>query len=70
MRLTINPIITLFLSLFFCCPRKVHSNVNDKKLGNLEIKIIQKFLERPESVWSVLRSSKSKKYFMVLMEDS
>ena len=66
-----KPIITPFLSLFFVVAQeKYTSNANDKKLGNLEIKnYTNKFLERPESVWSVLRSSKSKKYIMVLMEE-
>ena len=35
-----------------------------KSLGNIEIKnYSNKFLERPESVWSVIRSNKSKKVY-------
>ena len=65
MRLTINLSLQLFFSLFFVVAQEQEtSNINDKKLGNLEIKnYTNKFLERPESVWSVLRSSKSKKVF-------
>ena len=65
MRLTINLSLHFFLSLFFVVAQERYtSNINDKKLGNLEIKnYTNKFLERPESVWSVLRSSKSKKIF-------
>ena len=65
MRLIINLFLPLFLSLFFVVAQeKYTSNVNDKKLGNLEIKnYTNKFLERPESVWSVIRSSESKKIF-------
>ena len=65
MRLTINLSLQLFFSLFFVVAQEQEtSNINDKKLGNLEIKnYTNKFLERPESVWSVLRSSKSKKIF-------
>ena len=64
MRLTINLSLHLFLSLFFVVAQeKYTSNVNDKKLGNLEIKNYTKIFRKARVVWSVLRSSKSKKIF-------
>ena len=58
-----KPIITLFL-IIFVVAQKNHFNINDKKLGNLEIKnYTNKFLERPESSLVSLRSRIKKIFY-------
>ncbi|MBF11214.1 MAG: hypothetical protein CMC63_03190 [Flavobacteriaceae bacterium] len=63
MKLTIGQIIfSIYIFSFFSFGQQTQSTYN--RLGNLDIKnYSNKFLERPESVWSVLRESKSKKVF-------
>ena len=64
MKITINQII-LLIFLFFLSNTNGQEILNgNSQLGNLEINnFSNKFLDRPESVWSVLRSSKSKKIY-------
>ena len=64
MKLTINFFFfTLCLFTLLNLTGQEAEPSKSKSLGNFEIKnYSNKFLERPESVWSVLRSNSSKKY--------
>ena len=64
MKIAINHILILFF--LFALPRIFGQKTldNNLQLGNLEINnFSNKFLDRPESVWSVMRSSMSKKIY-------
>lgn len=64
MKTTINQFIVIFFLLFLSSSNGQEILNGDSQLGNLEINnFSNKFLDRPESVWSVLRSSKSKKIY-------
>ena len=59
MKTTINQFIVIFFLLFLSSSNGQEILNGDSQLGNLEINnFSNKFLDRPESVWSVLRSSK------------
>ena len=62
MKITINHIFVLIFLFFLSITNGQEISNGNSQLGNLEINnFSNKFLDRPESVWSVLRSSKSKK---------
>ena len=64
MKITINHIIILLFLFVFKNTNGQEIKNENSQLGNLEINnFSNKFLDRPESVWSVLRSSKSKKIY-------
>ena len=64
MKITINHIFVLIFLFFLSITNGQEISNGNSQLGNLEINnFSNKFLDRPESVWSVLRSSKSKKIY-------
>ena len=70
MKITINQII-ISIFLFFLSNTNGQEILNgNSQLGNLEINnFSNKFLGRPESVWSILRSNKSKKIYFGTYKD-